>query len=118
MVIFSGDLDKAIAGFIIANGAASMGHKVTMFFTFWGLNILRKDKRTQGQEEPDRENVRFYDAARRQQADAFQDAYGRYGYRHDQGHNEEKERQFLAGADPERAGKRCAHPSLPDVHGT
>jgi NADPH-dependent 2,4-dienoyl-CoA reductase/sulfur reductase-like enzyme/peroxiredoxin family protein/rhodanese-related sulfurtransferase/TusA-related sulfurtransferase len=42
MVIFSGDLDKAIAGFIIANGAASMGHKVTMFFTFWGLNILRK----------------------------------------------------------------------------
>jgi NADPH-dependent 2,4-dienoyl-CoA reductase/sulfur reductase-like enzyme/peroxiredoxin family protein/rhodanese-related sulfurtransferase/TusA-related sulfurtransferase len=44
MVIFSGDLDKAIAGFIIANGAAAMGHKVTMFFTFWGLNILRKDK--------------------------------------------------------------------------
>ena len=43
MVIFSGDLDKALAGFIIANGAASMGHKVTMFFTFWGLNILRKD---------------------------------------------------------------------------
>ena len=44
MVIFSGDLDKAIAAFIIANGAASMGHKVTMFFTFWGLNILRKAK--------------------------------------------------------------------------
>lgn len=43
MVMFSGDLDKAIAGFIIANGAASMGHKVTMFFTFWGLNILRKN---------------------------------------------------------------------------
>ena len=43
MVIFSGDLDKALAGFIIANGAAAMGHKVTMFFTFWGLNILRKD---------------------------------------------------------------------------
>jgi len=43
MVIFSGDLDKAIAAFIIANGAASMGHKVTMFFTFWGLNLLRKD---------------------------------------------------------------------------
>jgi NADPH-dependent 2,4-dienoyl-CoA reductase/sulfur reductase-like enzyme/peroxiredoxin family protein/rhodanese-related sulfurtransferase/TusA-related sulfurtransferase len=43
MVVFSGDLDKALAAFIIANGAASMGHKVTMFFTFWGLNILRKD---------------------------------------------------------------------------
>ena len=44
MVIFSGELDKAIAAFIIANGAASMGHKVTMFFTFWGLNILRKSE--------------------------------------------------------------------------
>ncbi len=42
MVVFSGDLDKAIASFIIANGAAAMGRKVTMFFTFWGLNILRK----------------------------------------------------------------------------
>ena len=42
MVVFSGDLDKAIASFIIANGAASMGKKVTMFFTFWGLTILRK----------------------------------------------------------------------------
>ncbi len=42
IIVFSGDLDKAIASFIIANGAASMGKKVTMFFTFWGLNILRK----------------------------------------------------------------------------
>lgn len=45
MVVFSGDLDKAIASFIIANGAASMGKKVTMFFTFWGLNILRKPEK-------------------------------------------------------------------------
>lgn len=45
IVVFSGDLDKAIASFIIANGAASMGKKVTMFFTFWGLNILRKHER-------------------------------------------------------------------------
>ncbi|MCK8817568.1 CoA-disulfide reductase [Natroniella sulfidigena] len=44
MVVFSGDLDKAIASFIIANGAASMGSEVTLFFTFWGLNALRKDK--------------------------------------------------------------------------
>ncbi|MFH1266216.1 MAG: DsrE/DsrF/DrsH-like family protein, partial [Planctomycetota bacterium] len=42
LVLFSGDLDKALAGFIIANGAAAMGSSVTMFFTFWGLNILRK----------------------------------------------------------------------------
>jgi NADPH-dependent 2,4-dienoyl-CoA reductase/sulfur reductase-like enzyme/peroxiredoxin family protein/TusA-related sulfurtransferase len=45
MVVFSGDLDKAIASFIIANGAAAMGKKVTMFFTFWGLNILRKPEK-------------------------------------------------------------------------
>ncbi len=43
MVVFSGELDKGIAAFIIANGFASMGHKATLFFTFWGLNMLRKD---------------------------------------------------------------------------
>lgn len=43
MVVFSGDLDKAIAAFIIANGAASMDKKVTLFFTFWGINVLRKE---------------------------------------------------------------------------
>lgn len=43
MVVFSGDLDKAIAAMIIANGFASLGQKATLFFTFWGLNILRKD---------------------------------------------------------------------------
>lgn len=43
LLVFSSDLDKAIAAFIIANGAAAMGRKVTMFFTFWGLNILRKN---------------------------------------------------------------------------
>ena len=43
LVVFSGDMDKAMASFIIATGAASMGKEVTMFFTFWGLNILRKE---------------------------------------------------------------------------
>lgn len=42
IVVFSGDLDKAIAAFIIANGALTMGKKVTMFFTFWGLSILKR----------------------------------------------------------------------------
>ncbi len=42
IIVFSGDLDKALAAFIIANGAAAMGDDVTMFFTFWALNILRK----------------------------------------------------------------------------
>lgn len=44
LVVFSNDLDKALASFIIANGAAAAGKKVTMFFTFWGINILRKSK--------------------------------------------------------------------------
>ncbi len=43
IVVFSGDLDKAMAAFIIANGARAAGKNVTLFFTFWGLNILRKD---------------------------------------------------------------------------
>ena len=41
-VVFSGDLDKTIAAFIMATGAAAMDRKVTVFFTFWGLNILRR----------------------------------------------------------------------------
>ncbi|SMC76426.1 FAD-dependent oxidoreductase [Papillibacter cinnamivorans] len=45
IIVFSGDLDKAIASFIIANTAASMGRKVSMFFTFWGLNILRRPEK-------------------------------------------------------------------------
>ncbi len=42
IVVFSGDFDKAMASFIIANGAAAMGSDVTLFFTFWGLNLLRR----------------------------------------------------------------------------
>lgn len=42
IVLLSGDLDKAMAAFIIATGAAAMGMQVTMFFTFWGLNTIRK----------------------------------------------------------------------------
>lgn len=44
LVVFNNDLDRVIASFVIANGAVSMGKKVTMFFTFWGLNVLRKSK--------------------------------------------------------------------------
>ena len=45
IIVFSGDLDKVMASFIIANGAAAMGDEVTMFFTFWGLNTLRKPEK-------------------------------------------------------------------------
>lgn len=44
IVVFSGEFDKVTAAFVIANGAASMGSEVTMFFTFWGINALRRDK--------------------------------------------------------------------------
>jgi NADPH-dependent 2,4-dienoyl-CoA reductase/sulfur reductase-like enzyme/peroxiredoxin family protein/rhodanese-related sulfurtransferase/TusA-related sulfurtransferase len=48
MVVFSGELDKVLASFVIATGAASMGDSVTMFFTFWGLNALRRGGRQAG----------------------------------------------------------------------
>ncbi len=51
-VVFSGDLDKTVAAFIMANGAAAMGRNVTMFFTFWGLNILRRPKRVKVKKSP------------------------------------------------------------------
>ncbi len=44
MVVFSGDMDKALASMIIASGAAAMGKNVTIFFTFWGLSVLKKQK--------------------------------------------------------------------------
>lgn len=44
MVVFSGDLDKVLAAFVIASGAAAMGLEVTMFFTFWGLGAIRQRK--------------------------------------------------------------------------
>ena len=44
IVVFSGDLDRALAAFILATTGASMGMEVSMFFTFWGLNIIKKNK--------------------------------------------------------------------------
>lgn len=44
IILFSGDYDKAMAAYIIANGAAAYDHEVTIFHTFWGLNALRKEE--------------------------------------------------------------------------
>jgi len=44
MVVFSGDLDRALAAFMLATTGASMGMEVNMFFTFWGLNIIKKNE--------------------------------------------------------------------------
>ncbi len=46
IVVFSDDMDRALASFVIANGAAAMGKKVTLFFTFWGLNVIKSEKKT------------------------------------------------------------------------
>ena len=48
LVVFSGDLDRVLAAFVIANGAAAMGQQVSMFFTFWGLSVLKKDSQLSG----------------------------------------------------------------------
>ncbi|MDL2291913.1 FAD-dependent oxidoreductase [Bacteroides sp. OttesenSCG-928-F21] len=45
LIMFSDDLDKALATFVLANGAAATGGKVTIFFTFWGLNVIKKVKK-------------------------------------------------------------------------
>lgn len=42
IIVFSDDLDKALATMVLANGAAATGEKVTLFFTFWGLNVIKK----------------------------------------------------------------------------
>lgn len=44
LVVFSADLDKVMASLIIANGALAMGQQVSVFFTFWGLNVLRRSR--------------------------------------------------------------------------
>ena len=48
IIVFSGDLDRVLAAFIIATGAAAMGQQVSMFFTFWGLSVLKKDGQLSG----------------------------------------------------------------------
>jgi len=45
LIMFSDDLDKALATFVLANGAAATGEKVSIFFTFWGLNVIKKIKK-------------------------------------------------------------------------
>jgi peroxiredoxin family protein len=44
MILFSGDMDKAMAALVLATGAASMGYHVTVFCTFWGLNLIKKSE--------------------------------------------------------------------------
>jgi peroxiredoxin family protein len=54
IVVFSGDLDRVLASFIIATGALALGQEVSMFFTFWGLNALRKQRIMNGKNLPEK----------------------------------------------------------------
>jgi peroxiredoxin family protein len=47
-IVFSGDLDKVLASFVIATGAVAMGMEAVMFFTFWGTPVLRDKKKSVG----------------------------------------------------------------------
>lgn len=51
MIMFSDDLDRAIATFVLANGAAATGKKVSIFFTFWGLNVIKKQHKPKVQKD-------------------------------------------------------------------
>jgi peroxiredoxin family protein/TusA-related sulfurtransferase len=51
LVVFSDDFDRALASFVIANGAAASGKKVTMFFTFWGLSVIKRRERTRAKKD-------------------------------------------------------------------
>ena len=51
MIVFSGDLDKILASFVIATGAVAMGMEVVMFFTFWGTPVLRDKKKSGGKKD-------------------------------------------------------------------
>ncbi len=48
IVVLSGDFDKAVAAFFMANGAVGMGMEVTMFFTFWGCSVIKKGRKLKG----------------------------------------------------------------------
>ena len=50
-ILFSDDLDKVLATFVLANGAAATGEKVTIFFTFWGLNAIKKTEKPKVRKE-------------------------------------------------------------------
>lgn len=52
IILLSGDFDKAVAAFFMANGALAMGMEVTMFFTFWGCTVIKKGRRLKGKKLP------------------------------------------------------------------
>lgn len=87
-ILFSDDLDKTLATFVLANGAAATGKKVTIFFTFWGLNAIKKERKPSVQKDIFGKNVRHDVAFQLSETQAFKDEHGRYGYEDDALHYE------------------------------
>ena len=88
LILFSDDLDKALATFVLANGAAATGQKVTVFFTFWGLNVLKKVQETESKERYFRQDVRYDASFQFFETEIVSDEYVRCGKSHDALFNE------------------------------
>ena len=76
-MVFSGDFDKVLAAFIIANGAVAMGDEVSMFFTFWGLNALRRPDAPDADKPLMEKAMARHDARRPRSDEALADAHAR-----------------------------------------
>ena len=117
MVVFDGDMDKAMAAFIIANGAAAMGGQVTMFFTFWGLNVLRKGQKIKVKKGFMEKMFGMMMPRGVDKLKISKIEHGGHGHRHDEeGHAEEK-CKLPAGADGVGHEKRGQDRGLHHVHG-
>jgi len=117
MVVFSGELDRALAAFVSTNGAAAMGQQVTMFFTFWGLNVLRRRDAPPGSQEPDRAHARLDAPEGGRPAQALQAQHGRTRHGHDQGGHAQQAHRLSASAHGQGARAGRASHRLPDVDG-
>ena len=118
IIVFSDDFDRAMAAFIIANGAAAMGDDVTMFFTFWGLDLIRKKQKIKvpGKKHAS-EHVREDDAPRSGQGEAFEDELRRHGRPHDAEGRESSRRDAARRTDSRRPGAGRQIRGLHSEHG-
>ncbi len=114
IIIFSGDLDRALAAFIIATGAASMGQQVSMFFTFWGLGRIAEGHAVFRQDDsPENDGA---DVAGLEQISArLENELFRRRRKNAARHDEGQERQFARRNDRASPRTRRPHDRLRNV---
>ena len=117
LILFSDDLDKALATFVLANGAAATGQKVTIFFTFWGLNVLKKVQKPSVQKEFLRQDVRHDAAVQFFETEVVADEYVWHGQSHDALPDEARGCGFSGVVALASIGARSGIHRLPDVYG-